>query len=132
MYLHCLYIGNSAAEREAYLKKWEKYNTYSSLQGIARSFSDAPGGFREELKEIMLALGIEYRLRESFFFRTGYYYENKQKGNRQYASVGTGIRYKAFQLDLSWLISTIPENPLDQTLRLSLSLDIQGIKRMLD
>jgi hypothetical protein len=122
--------GNTEEQQAEYDRLKEKYNSMSFMTGIFRSFSDAPGGFSEELKEIMVSLGAEYSYNEQFFLRGGYYYENPYKGNRQYFSLGAGFRMSAFQLEAAYLISTIPSNPLDQTLRFSLSFDMDGIKNL--
>lgn len=120
--------GTTPEEIEYYEKKREEYNSMSGISGMIRSFSDAPGGFSEELKEINMSFGAEYSYNEQFFIRGGYYYENPNKGNRQYFSIGTGFRMSVFQLDAAYLISTVQSNPLDQTLRFSLSFDMDGLK----
>lgn len=117
-------------EREAYEKKKEEYNSMSSITGIFKSFGDSPGGFKGEMREIMVSLGAEYSYNEQFFVRGGYFYENQYVGNRQYFSVGAGFRMSVFQLDAAYLISTVQSNPLDQTLRFSLSFDMDGIKNL--
>ena len=78
----------------------------------------------------MASIGLEYNYNQQFFVRGGYYYENKYQGNRQYFSVGAGFRMSVFQLDAAYLISTVQSNPLDQTLRFSLSFDMDGIKNL--
>jgi hypothetical protein len=108
-----------------------KYNSISPISGIFKSFSDAPGGAKEEFQEIMWSAGAEYAYDHKFFVRGGYFYESPNKGNRQYFSVGTGFKMTAFQLDVAYLISTVPSNPLDQTLRFSLSFDMDGLKNLL-
>ena len=70
-------------DQEAYESKLEDWRNTSSISGIFKSFSDAPGGFKEELKEITLSVGAEYNYNQQFFVRTGYFYENAMKGNRQ-------------------------------------------------
>jgi hypothetical protein len=88
------------------------------------SFSDAQGGFREELQEYTFGLGVEYWYDKQFAARLGYYYENPLKGNRRFFTVGAGIKYNIFGINLSYLVPTsnIP-NPLDNTLRFSLLFD---------
>ncbi|MDH6306980.1 long-subunit fatty acid transport protein [Parabacteroides sp. PF5-5] len=125
-----LNTATNAEEEAQYEKDVEDYNSMSFMTGIFKSFHDAPGGFKEELKEINFSLGAEYSYNEQFFVRGGYYYENPNKGNRQYFSVGAGFRMSVFQLDAAYLISTVPSNPLDQTLRFSLSFDMDGIKNL--
>lgn len=116
---------------EAYIKRVKDYNDMSAITGVFKSFSDANGGFSEELKEINFSLGLEYTYNNQFFARTGYHHENKMKGNRQYFSFGAGFRYSMFQLDAAYLVSTVQNNPLDQTFRFSLSFDIDGLKNLL-
>lgn len=104
------------------------YNDISPISGIFKSFSDAPGGFSEELKEIYGGVGVEYCYNQQFSVRGGYHYENEFKGNRRYFTVGAGFRMSVFSLDAAYLISTAQTNPLDQTLRFSLSFDLDGLK----
>ena len=104
------------------------YNDISPISGIFKSFSDAPGGFSEELKEIYGGIGIEYCYNQQFSVRGGYHYENEYKGNRKYFTLGAGFRMSVFSLDAAYLISTAQSNPLDQTLRFSLSFDLDGLK----
>lgn len=125
-----LRTGTTPEDEEKYQEKLEEYETMPFMKGIFKSFYDAPGGFSEELKEINLSIGAEYSYNDQFFLRGGYYYENPNKGNRQYFSVGAGFRMSVFQLDAAYLISTVPSNPLDQTLRFSLSFDMDGIKNL--
>jgi hypothetical protein len=122
--------GTTPEDQAEYDRLKERYNTMSFMTGIFSSFNDAPGGFSEELKEINVSLGAEYSYNDQFFLRGGYYYENPVKGNRQYFSMGAGFRMNVFQIDAAYLISTIPNNPLDQTLRFSLSFDMDGIKNL--
>ena len=107
------------------------YNEMSPIAGIFKSFSDAPGGFEEELREIYWGVGAEYNYNDQFFLRGGYHYENEYKGNRKYFTVGAGFRMNVFSLDAAYLISTAQSNPLDQTLRFTLSFDMDGIKQIL-
>jgi len=104
------------------------YNDISPISGIFKSFSDAPGGFSEELKEIYGGIGVEYCYNQQFSVRGGYHYENEYKGNRKYFTLGAGFRMSVFSLDAAYLISTAQSNPLDQTLRFSLSFDLDGLK----
>lgn len=122
--------GSTAEDQADYEKRYEDYNNMSPITGIFKSFGDSPNGFKGELEEIMASIGVEYNYNQQFFVRGGYYYENKYQGNRQYFSVGAGFRMSVFQLDAAYLISTVQSNPLDQTLRFSLSFDMDGIKNL--
>lgn len=126
-----LHEGTTPEEELAYQEKYEDYNNMSPITGIFKSFGDSPNGFKGELEKIMASIGAEYSYNEQFFVRGGYYYENKYQGNRQYFSVGAGFRMSVFQLDAAYLISTVQSNPLDQTLRFSLSFDMDGIRNLL-
>jgi len=106
----------------------KKYNDMNFMSGMLKSFSDAPDGTSEELKEINISIAAEYNYNSQFFLRGGYYYENQMKGNRQYFSVGAGFRMNVFRLDAAYLISTVQSNPLDQTLRFTLSFDMDGLR----
>ena len=106
----------------------EGYNDVSPIKGIFKSFADAPGGAVEELREIYGGIGVEYCYNQQFSVRAGYHYEDKYKGNRNYFTVGAGFRMSVFSLDAAYLISTAQSNPLDQTLRFSLSFDLDGLK----
>ena len=105
-----------------------EYNDISSISGIFKSFSDAPGGFSEELKEINYGVGAEYTYNDKFALRAGYHHESASKGNRKYFTVGGGFKMNVFSLDATYVIATAKSNPLDQTLRFTLSFDMDGIK----
>lgn len=122
--------GSTEEEKEDYEKRKEDYRTMSGISGIFHSFSDSPNGFKGEMQEIMVSVGAEYSYNDQFFVRGGYFYENQNVGNRQYFSVGAGFRMSVFQLDAAYLVSTVQSNPLDQTLRFSLSFDMDGIKNL--
>lgn len=107
------------------------YNEISPIAGIFQSFADAPGGLREELQEIYWGVGVEYAYNNQFFLRGGYHYENEYKGNHKYFTLGTGFKMSVFSLDAAYLISMAQSNPLDQTLRFTLSFDMDGIKEIL-
>ncbi|MDR2692508.1 MAG: type IX secretion system outer membrane channel protein PorV [Dysgonamonadaceae bacterium] len=108
----------------------EYYNT-NPLPGVFKSFHDAPGGAQEEFNEINWSFGAEYAYDNKFFVRGGYFYEHPNKGNLQYFSVGAGFKLNSLQVDVSYLISTVPSNPLDQTLRLSLCFDMDGLRSLM-
>ena len=96
----------------------------SLFSGMLGSFSDAQGGFKEEIKEVAVSVGVEYWYDNQFALRTGYYWESAEKGNRKYFTVGAGIKYNVFGIDLSYLVPTsVIPNPLDNTLRFSLLFD---------
>ena len=116
---------------DKYARKIEEYQKTSSIAGIFKSFGDAPGGFKEELQEINLGIGAEYSYNNRFFLRAGYQYQHPNKGNLQYFTAGAGFKMSVFSLDASYLISAVPSNPLDQTLRFSLSFDMDGIRNLL-
>lgn len=122
--------GTTQEDEQDYNNRVEEYNSMSSITGMFKSFGDSPLGFKGELQEIMASIGIEYSYNQQFFVRGGYYYENENMGNRQYFSFGAGFRMSVFQLDAAYLVSTVPSNPLDQTLRFSLSFDMDGIKNL--
>ena len=102
----------------------------SSIAGIFDSFHDAPGGGTEELSEINLSVGAEYVYNQQFFLRGGYFHENKYKGNRQYFGLGAGFSMNVLRLDAAYIIATAQNSPLDQTLRFTLSFDMDGIKNL--
>lgn len=104
------------------------YYDLSSISGIFKSFGDAPGGFKEELQEIQWSVGAEYVYNDKFSLRAGYHHESENKGNRKYFTVGAGFRMNVFSLDAGYVIATAKSNPLDQTLRFSLSFDLDGVK----
>lgn len=116
---------------DEYARKIEEYQKTSSIAGIFKSFGDAPGGFKEELQEINLGIGAEYSYNNRFFLRAGYQYQHPNKGNLQYFTAGAGFKMSVFSLDASYLISAVPSNPLDQTLRFSLSFNMDGIRNLL-
>ena len=105
-----------------------EYSDVSSISGIFKSFTDAPGGFKEELQEIQWSVGAEYVYHDQFSLRAGYHHESQNKGNRKYFTVGGGFRMNVFSLDVGYVISTAQSNPLDQTLRFTLAFDMDGIK----
>ncbi len=118
------YDGNNE-EYEQALQAWKDQ---SSISGIFKSFHDAPGGFKEELREITWSLGAEYSYNQQFFLRAGYFHEDKFKGNRNYFGLGAGFSLSVLRLDASYMIATAQNSPLDQTLRFTLSFDMDGIK----
>jgi len=91
--------------------------------GILQSFSDAPGGFSEEMKEINIATGLEYDYNNIFAVRMGYFHEPKTKGSRQYFTFGVGFKFKVINVDGSYLVPTSLQNPLQRTWRITLSFN---------
>jgi hypothetical protein len=106
-----------------------KYNDKSVVGSWFSSFGDAPGGFKEELKEFQIGLGGEYSYRDMFSLRAGYYSENKTKGDRNYFTVGAGVKYKMTGLNFSYLVPTgdnsTTASALKNTIRLSLLFDFK-------
>ncbi|MFT4533574.1 MAG: hypothetical protein ACJA1A_000915 [Saprospiraceae bacterium] len=103
------------------------YREKSLFSGVFGSFGDAQGGFGEEIKEMALSFGTEYWYDKQFAVRAGYYWEHQDKGDRQYLTVGLGIQYNIFGINLSYLVPTNNRrNPLDNTLRFSLIFDFEG------
>lgn len=109
----------------------DEYYNVSSISGIFKSFGDAPGGFKEEMQEVSWSLGGEYTYHNQFSVRAGYHHESENKGNRKYYTVGAGFKMSVFSLDAGYLISASQSNPLDQTLRFSLSFDMDGLKDLM-
>ncbi len=101
-------------------------NSRSWFEGMFTSLGDR--SFSEELKETTWALGTEYMYNNAFALRAGYFHESEEKGQRQFLTLGTGFSAKAFTLDLSYLVNTSAvNNPLENTLRFSLSFDLGEI-----
>ncbi|MDE5635374.1 MAG: type IX secretion system outer membrane channel protein PorV, partial [Muribaculaceae bacterium] len=111
-----------------YIEALETWENMSPITGIFKSFSDAPGGMKEELREINWSLGAEYSYNQQFFLRAGYFHESAYKGNRQYFSVGAGFSLNVLRLDASYMMATAQTSPLDQTLRFTLTFDMDGLK----
>jgi len=118
--------GESSEDYERRVQK--EYYDLSSIGGIFKSFGDAPGGFKEELQEVNWSVGAEYTYNNQFSVRAGYHNESANKGNRKYFTVGAGLKMSVFSLDAGYVIATAKSNPLDETLRISLSFDMDGIK----
>lgn len=130
------YIAETGADEQDYsgYTSWlqdEGYYNVSPISGIFKSFNDAPGGTKEELQEIQWSVGAEYSYNDQFFLRAGYHYEHPNKGNRKYYTLGAGFKMNVFSIDAGYVISAAQNNPLDQTLRFSLSFDMDGIQDLL-
>ena len=104
----------------------------SVLSGMFSSFSDAPDGFSEEIKEITISSGLEYWYREIFSFRGGYFFENMDKGGRRFLTLGLGIKYNNLGVDFSYLSTTQNDHPLAETMRFSVAFLFDNIENSQD
>jgi hypothetical protein len=117
-----IYTQNEIADAQA--ANNADYRKIGWVSGILKSFTDAPGGFSEELKEYTYSLAAEYLYQDSFALRGGYFHESEDKGARKFASLGAGFKYNIVKIDVSYLFSTSKvQNPLENTLRFSLSFN---------
>jgi hypothetical protein len=98
----------------------------SVVEGIFTSFTDAPGGFQEELQEVTLSLGVEYWYNNQFALRAGYFWEHENKGNRKFMTAGAGLKLNVFALDFAYLLPVVRNHPLENTLRFTLSFDVDA------
>jgi len=106
---------------DANMNDFPDYREKGLFEGTFESFGDAPGGFKEEIRELMYSIGAEYWYNKQFAFRAGYYYEHATKGNRQFLTAGLGLKYNVFGLNVSYLVPTSNQrSPLDNTLRFTL------------
>lgn len=101
----------------------------SPVEGMVQSWYDAPGGFQEEMREFYFATGVEYWYNKVFAIRGGFFYEDKTKGNRQYFTLGAGLKYNVFGLDFSYLIPLEQQNPMENTLRFTLLFDFDAFNQ---
>ncbi|MBW4889831.1 type IX secretion system outer membrane channel protein PorV [Mucilaginibacter sp. HMF5004] len=101
----------------------------SVVSGIFGSFSDAPGGFTEEFQEISFSPAFEYWYKKTFAIRAGYFYENPNKGSRQYTTLGAGVKYQSINFDFSYLVASQNVSPLSSVVRLSLGYNFGSVKR---
>lgn len=109
-------------------------NDVSTVSGIFQSFHDSPYGFMEELSEVSIGGGAEYWYNEVFAVRAGYFHESTYKGGRKYVTLGAGLRYNVFNLDVSYLVpiyshGDISTNPLQDTVRFNLTFDLDKNKK---
>lgn len=102
----------------------KKSNKKSLLSGIFGSFGDAPDGFSEEIKEVIIALGAEYWYNNTFAARAGYFSESEDKGNRKYLTLGLGFRYQVFGIDFAYLVPSEQDHPLKETVRFTLHFNV--------
>lgn len=125
------YDMETAEGQAEYDEAFDKWNDMSPITGIFKSFSDAPGGFKEELQEIAWSFGAEYNYNQQFMVRAGYNYEHPNKGGRSYFAFGAGFSLNVVQLDASYMLATAQSSPLDQTLRFTLTFDMDGLRDLL-
>ncbi|MCD9573427.1 type IX secretion system outer membrane channel protein PorV [Flavobacterium soyae] len=112
------------SQAEANAISYNKYKDTGWVEGIFKSFGDAPGGFSEEIKEITYSAAAEYMYQDSFAMRVGYFHESPEKGARQFFSLGAGFKYSMIKVDVSYLFSASKvKNPLENTLRFSLTFN---------
>jgi len=116
-------LGNPVIENGQRVIEAGKDPNVDVVQGMIQSWYDAPGGFEEEMREFSFAVGTEYWYNKVFAVRGGFFYENKYKGNRKYFTLGAGLKYNVFGLDFSYLIPLEQQNPLENTLRFTLTFD---------
>jgi hypothetical protein len=124
-------IGTDTASVNGRARRERAENNRRRDKGIVSaalgSFSDAPGGFREELREVNLSTGVEYTYNDLLMARVGYFYESPVKGDRQYLSFGLGVRYQVFGVDGAYLVPNSRANPLAQTIRISLHFNFNEL-----
>lgn len=101
----------------------------SVASGMFGSFSDAPDGFKEELREFNISAGMEYWYNKLLALRMGYFNEHITKGNRKYLTFGAGLRLSVFGLDIAYLVATTQQNPLANTIRFTLSFNFDDFKK---
>ncbi len=121
-------VNAKAAAEVEFDKDYDAFLEISPLSGLFSSFGDASGGFAEEMREIAWAIGLEYAYNNQFMVRAGYFHESDTKGSRKFFTAGAGFKLNMFQLDASYILSAAQTNPLDQTVRFSLSFDMDGLK----
>lgn len=114
----------------AYEDALQDWKDMSPIAGVFNSFTDAHGGAKEELREINYSIGAEYNYNQQFFLRGGYYHESAYKGNHQYFGLGAGFALNIVRLDAAYMIATAQSSPLDQTLRFSLTFDMDGLTNL--
>ncbi len=99
------------------------------IEGMFRSFGDAPGGIQEELQEVTVSLGLEYWYNNQFIVRGGYFHESENKGDRKYMTLGAGLRMNVLSLDFSYIYTISRQSPLENTLRFTLGLDLDNFSK---
>lgn len=122
-------IDGEEEDDEEYNERIRKeYYEISSISGIFKSFHDSPNGFKGEMQEILWGVGAEYTYNDRFSLRAGYHHESESQGNRKYFTFGAGFKMSIFSIDAGYVVSASSSNPLDQTIRVSLGFDMDGIK----
>ncbi len=104
------------------------YYDLSSISGIFKSFGDSERGFKGELEEVQWSLGAEFNYNDKFFLRGGYHHESQMQGNRKYYTLGAGFKMNVLSVDAGYVIATEASNPLDQTMRVSLSFEMDALR----
>ena len=122
------YIDGVAANDPAVKAENDTRSKKGIIGAALGSFSDAPGGFKEELREINLSTGAEYSYNDLIMARVGYFYEAPDKGGRQYLSFGLGVRYQVFGIDGTYLVPNSQANPLANTIRVSLHFNFNKLE----
>lgn len=125
------YDTNGQVDQEKFEQAKQDYYSMSGIKGLFKSFNDAPGGQKEEFHEINWGLGIEYTYDRRFYLRAGYHHENEYKGDRKYLTFGAGVALNVFHIDAGYVHSTAQTSALDQTLRVSLGFDLEGIRDLM-
>ena len=124
-------LQRAGEDDDAYQRRLDSdYYNMSSISGIFKSFGDNENGFKGEMEEINWGVGAEYTYNDKFTLRGGYHHESDAQGGRKYFTVGAGFRMNVLAIDAGYVIATAPSNPLDQTLRVSLSFDMDGIREL--
>ncbi|CAG0971029.1 MAG: type IX secretion system outer membrane channel protein PorV [Bacteroidetes bacterium] len=129
------YLRDSATGALVYDSNGEKIiskgrsSNVSVASGMFGSFSDAPEGFKEELREFNISAGMEYWYNKLLALRMGYFNEHITKGNRKYLTFGAGLRLSVFGLDIAYLVATTQQNPLANTIRFTLSFNFDDFKK---
>lgn len=122
-------LQRAGEDDDAYQRRLDsEYYNMSSIAGIFKSFGDSERGFKGEMEEINWGVGAEYTYNDKFTLRGGYHHETDAQGGRKYFTVGAGFRMNVLAIDAGYVVATAPSNPLDQTLRVSLSFDMDGIR----
>lgn len=109
---------------QEYAAHLNQYQKQSAFEAFFSSWIDAPGGFSEEIKEMMFSLGAEYRYDQRLFARAGYKYQHKSKGTGAGITLGAGVKYQMMNFDISYFLATQPNSPLNNTLRLTLGINL--------